>query len=327
MVASVLTFLGSSVVILRLHSDAQFYTAAKMNNTSSALQLYQVALPPEAAVVNIFVNIFVLVSNLLAVMTFRKLEKLYIQHYFMLGLIGSDFGALIVNLVSTVMLLTQEIWLTETMCFLLSLLNVLARGTTAMLHTCLSIDRGMAVAFPITYRNINLNVPHKLTVIGIIVISLLPGFSIYLSWIFKQSGVYFDAYIPYCLDKAGELGGAGEVIAMFYTIIMPFLIEVPLNSYVIWRISTMQGSNRTRTLNVVKAVLVTLGAYYLCWLPCGVWFVWNIANPHVPISGWFRFFALQILSLNSGMGCIIYYFMLPKFKETLHLLLTQCCKS
>ena len=117
-----ITFLGSLVVLLiRQHSDAQFYTAAKMNNTSSALQLYQVALPPEAAVVNNFVNIFVLVSNLLAVMTFRKLEKLHIQHYFMLGLIGSDFGALIVNLVSTVMLLTQEIWLTETMCFLLSL--------------------------------------------------------------------------------------------------------------------------------------------------------------------------------------------------------------
>ena len=74
----------------------------------------------------------------------------------------------------------------------------------------------MAVAFPITYRKINLNVTQKLTVIGIIVISLLPGFSFYLSWIFKQSGVYFDAYIPYCLDKAGELGGAGEVIAMFY---------------------------------------------------------------------------------------------------------------
>ena len=89
----------------------------------------------------------------------------------------------------------------------------------------------------------------------------------------------------------------------------------------------MQGTNKTRTWNAVKTVLVTLGAYYLCWLPCGVWFVWNIANPHVPISGWFCFLASQILSLNGGMGCIIYYFMLPKFKETLQLLLTQCCKS
>ena len=84
LVACVLTFRGSSVVLLiRLHSEAKFYTAAKMNNTSPTLQLYQVALPPESAVVNIFVNIFVLVSNLLAVMAFRKLEKLYIQHYFM----------------------------------------------------------------------------------------------------------------------------------------------------------------------------------------------------------------------------------------------------
>ena len=114
------------------------------------------------------------------------------------------------------MLLTQEIGLTETMCFLLSLLNVLACGMTSMLHTCLSINRWMAVAFPITYRNINLNIPHKLTVIGIIVIALLPWVFFSLSWIFKQIDVYFDAYIPYCLDKAGELGGAGEVIAMFY---------------------------------------------------------------------------------------------------------------
>ena len=76
-------FIGRSTHQTALSSDAQFYTAAKMNNTSSTLPLYQVALPPEAAVVNIFVNIFVLVSNLLAVMAFRKLEKLYIQHYFM----------------------------------------------------------------------------------------------------------------------------------------------------------------------------------------------------------------------------------------------------
>ena len=101
------------------------------------------------------------------------------------------------------MLLTQEIWLTETMCFLLSLLKALACGTTSMLHTCLSIDRWMAVAFPIAYRNINLNVPHKLTVIGIIVIALLPGFSIYLSWIFKQGGVYFDAYIHVPFRETG----------------------------------------------------------------------------------------------------------------------------
>ena len=85
---------------------------------------------------------------------------------------------------------------------------------------------------------------------------------------------------------------------MLYTIIIHFLIEVPLNTLIIWRISTMQGANQTSTWDAVTSVLVTIGTYYvLCWLPCGVWFVWDIANPHIPIVEWA---ALRYLLLHTS---------------------------
>ena len=93
----------------------------------------------------------------------------------------------------------------QDLCFLLPLLNILACGTTALLHTCLSIDQWMAVAFLITYSNLNLNIPHKLTMIGTILICIVPGFIFFMSWTFKQRSVYFDVYLPYCLDRARML--------------------------------------------------------------------------------------------------------------------------
>ena len=76
----------------------------------------------------------------------------------------------------------------------------------------------------------------------------------------------------------------------------------------------MQGANKTSTWDAVKSVLVTIGTYYLCWLPCGVWFVWNIANPFIPISGWFGLPASQSLFMNSGMGCAA-LFITPRFQS------------
>ena len=75
-----------------------------------------------------------------------------------------------------------------------------ACGTTALLHTFLSIDQRMAVAFSIAYRNLYLNIPHKLIMIGTILICIVPGLILFMSWTFKHPSVYFDAYSPYCQD-------------------------------------------------------------------------------------------------------------------------------
>ena len=48
----------------------------------------------------------------------------------------------------------------------------------------------------------------------------------------------------------------------------------------------MRSETRARTLKAVKTVLLTIGVYYLCWIPLGVWILWDLVSPDVdPLDG------------------------------------------
>ena len=76
-----------------------------------------------------------------------------------------------------------------------------ACGTTALLHTFLSIDQRIAVAFSITYRNLYLNIPHKLIMIGTILICIVPGLIFFMSW------TYILMLIHHTVKTVGEVIG------------------------------------------------------------------------------------------------------------------------
>ena len=113
----------------------------------------------------------------------------------------------------------------------------------------------------------------KLTLFLIISIYISPAMAYFLCLYFEQLTFYFDPYIAGCFDGQGEQENQGEamlVLALATVIILPCLIEVPLNIFIIWRIFKLQGSSRARTWRAVKTVLMTLLVYYGCWLLDGV---------------------------------------------------------
>ena len=298
-----------------------------MHNRTSQI-IYKVALPSEMAVVCATVDIFILLSNALTILTFRKLKDLKIQHYYMIGLIGSDLTILIVNTIATVFFILGEIRMTDTTCFLLGSLFVVAAAITAMIHTCFSIDRWVSVAYPTTYRNLSSSKKfHKLTIIVITMIHIIPWPLLFLTWYTEQVNFYFEPYVPFCIRESGEKGNVGVYVGLIIKLVLPCLIEVPSNTYIIWKITMLKGANKARTLKAVRTVLVTLGVYYICWLPMCVWTMWDIVSPNKGSPGWLRFSAIQILNVNSGMSFLIYYLTLQNFRETFLAMLSKCCRK
>ena len=157
----------------------------------------------------------------------------------------------------------------------------------------------------------------KFTVVVLIAIQVGQGLQQFVVWYFRQISYYFDPYVPYCIADYGDKGGAGLIMSLLMACVLPCLIELTLNAHIIHKIRRMRSTTRARTLKAVRTVLVSLGAYYLCWIPIGVRTVWDFISPHVHPPGWFNFLAVQVVILNSGMSGVIYYCTLPNFKETL----------
>ena len=291
-----------------------------MQNTTqtTATPLYQVALPPYMAVVCLALNIFILLSNTVVLVTFRKYKKPKVQHYYMLALVGTDLTVFVQNSALATILIRQDIRLTTPVCVILGSLAAFAATVTAMVHTCLSIDRWISVVYPIKYRNfVNSRNSRRFTIAVLVAIHIGQGLQQFLVWYFRQIRYYFDSYVPYCIADLGDKGGAGLIIALLMAIVLPCVIELTLNAHIIHKIRQMRSTTRVRTLKAVKTVLLTLGIYYLCWIPMGVWTVWDFISPHVHPPGWFNFLAVQVVALNSGISGVIYYYTLPNFKETL----------
>ena len=108
---------------------------------SPVTPLYQVALPPYVAIVCVAMNIFILLSNTIVIVTFRKFKNLKVQHYYMLALVGTDLTVFIQNSALATILIKQDIRLTTPVCVILGSLAAFAANMTALVHTCLSIDR------------------------------------------------------------------------------------------------------------------------------------------------------------------------------------------
>lgn len=277
-------------------------------------QLYKSALPTELAAVTIIVSVFILASNVFVLLTFRRMGKLALKHYYILGLVGSDIMMLAVMTSISVVSVLGEVCIPPWLCDVFGMATVGAE-ITALIHTAMSVDKFVSVKFPVGYRVFQANSRSRSIIIAIVLMSFI--FPTVLTFIFGQVELlnfYFDSHIPYCIMETGERGLGGILIITGVFIAIPMIVQTISNTYLVVRVSNLRGSNRDRLCKSIKTVITTLGVYYLCWTPIGIWLFWGMASDSQP-PGYYTFFATHIVVANSGMSFPIYFVTLPKFRE------------
>ena len=154
----------------------------------------------------------------------------------------------------------------------------------------------------------------KRIVIAIIIfIYILTCPLLYITWKFDQISFYFDTYVPYCIADVGRNGIWGLLLAAVLSIAIPCVIQVFTSIRILIRMATMPSVNRKRVIKAAKTVLITLAVYYVCWLPMGIWTIRDFVSDTHP-AGWYGYFAIQMLVLNSGMGFLIYFKTFKRFR-------------
>ena len=290
--------------------------------TSSGWTLYHISTSKEYSLICLSINIFIIVSNILVILVFSKMRKLQLQHYFMLGLVCSDLMIFFQNSIIIAFLVMGKVWMNDALCFTLGSASISAASATSLIHSAMAMDRWISITFPFEYGIFKQKPRSKKIVIATIIsIYIVPCALMYLTWQTNQVKFYFDIYVPYCIADVGEDGAWGLIVASVLSIAIPCVVQVFTNAAIIYKIAKADVVGRKRVFRAVRTVLTTLAVYYMCWLPMGVWTMWDFVSTTHPAGSpdWLGYFAVQMMVLNSGMCFLIYYNTLTRFKMTFQL--------
>ena len=204
----------------------------------------------------------------------------------MLGLVGADLTIFVQNSILVIFLVRGEVWMNETVCFVIGSIFITAVTATSLVHSAMSLDRGIAIQYPAKYMRIVDSVRMKRIVIAIIIfIYILTCPLLYITWKFDQISFYFDTYVPYCIADVGRNGIWGLLLAAVLSIAIPCVIQVFTSIRILIRMATMPSVNRKRVIKAAKTVLITLAVYYVCWLQMGNGQYGILYQTHIQLVG------------------------------------------
>lgn len=288
------------------------------------------SLPRELLAVYVPINLFILVSNVLVLLTFIRLfrrGKLEVQHFYLFGLVGTDFMTLVINAVSAVLLAKGDLQLTKEHCDALGIASTSFVSITAFIHCSMCLDRIALVQLPLKYNTWKKDPRFRLGAIIVIcccyVIPITVNLICRYAFMIDTGGFNFEPDMSDCVAHDSNANNKRFGLIMLSVLLLIMLIQLISCITVIWRVVKFTQVTRSQILKAVRVQMTTIGLFYLCFIPGAIWVGWQVDNSTGKPPKGFTFFAVEMIALNSGLSFCIYYTMLPEFKKTLKVLF-QC---
>lgn len=281
-------------------------------------KLYQISLPASAAILNMLVSLLTLVSNLLVIITFKRMRNLQPQHYLMTGLCAADLITSVMHFVSTAVLIRGHVWLTIRVCYTMGMLTYTCAGVTVCIHSALCLEKCLSVRKPLVHRRLATSTKRNYIIIGVmaacyilpLILNLIPAITD------DFTEFQFDPAFATCILNSSGLRFQ-TIFRSVLLILLPILIQLVTSILIVSKIRKLRGVTKQRTKRAIRTLVLTVGLFYLSWLPVLVYAVWMIIQPNSSGSDWSKYIISNIVASNSAMSFIIYIFTLPKFKITL----------
>ena len=270
---------------------------------------YKSAGPAWLIFLPLLVYLCVLAANILVLATFRKMAKLTTQHFFMIGLAVVDLLTLISNSVTIVTLGRGSVTMTGGICHSLAVLDITVTGVTTWTQSSMCIDKCFSIVQPISHRRFAQSRFMKRTIFGIILLNFICplGVASFCAGFDFIEVSFFEA-MPTCLFNPFSR----KLLIPWLFFAAPFVIEAITHVIILIKIYCM-GTERSKVLKAMKTVALTLGLYYVCWLPFLVYVLLRSLNICSECWRWLEFIGHNCIFLNSCLSLIIYYNTIPPF--------------
>ena len=294
------------------------------SNLSTA---YNESLPKALLAVYIPINVLILVTNILVILTFIRTYrngKFLLQHIYLVGLIGSDLITLTINSIGAGMLADGDVPLTLEACDALGNASTSMVCITVLIHCLMCVDRMIRIFAPFKYMEWNrpnrppARRPRYIATGAVIACFILPvTVSLICRYAFMVDtyGSHFEPDIPDCwIHESGTNDNYGWILVTGLGAAL--MLQMVTGVIVIRAVKGLQGINRKRLWKATRTTAATVGLFYFCWIPGCVWVALRVDDSTENPPRWFTFLSVEMVALNSGLSFFIYYNMLPKFNAT-----------
>lgn len=299
---------GTQFIVLTMAVD----TAVMETNWTS----YQTDLPAGISVVAIIIEIFILINVILVLFVFRRMRRLRMQHYFMVGLTFADLMTLIPHGLSAAILLNGSVILTKTLCDGIGLVWTMTFEVTACIHSIMCIEKCLSVISPLRHRNFTKTRISKLVSGASLTACFL------FPCLFNIAMIHLDVVqfefkkcIPSC-SLTNDGGAPSYEVTASVFILLPFVIQLVTHAIMFRMMSRMRAIKRKKIAQAKRTLLLTVIVYYFCWLPTLIQMAWVAVSDADP-PDLVTFVSAQLLMANSGVSSVIYMTTLPDFKVAL----------
>ena len=289
----------------------------------SAWIYYKATLPSELAILTAILLLMIIITNILTLITFRRMEPLPLINYSMGCLAVVDLLTVLPHIPGFVGIIQGYLVLTKDLCDVIVIANHSAVGATTWIHCAICIEKCFSILRPISHRMfikryppcriaISYTLLSTFLILGIMTSAVLTGFV----------KAVFDTAVATCMI---------HVDMNFFVIVGSTFIFIPLTIVFVTHmliLNELRKSNTARRKQIrraTKTVALTVGIYYLCWTPISVtciWWVLPSSERNPPAI--FEFVSPYFILANSTMNFFIYLSSIREFKAKFK---DMCCRK
>ena len=274
---------------------------------------YDSEAPRGLAVVNMTVYFSIVTTNILILVTFKRMRRVLLQHRLMICLAVVDLLTVLPQLPTMVTLWKGSLSLTKTLTNLISIgIHTLVSATT-WLHSAICIEKCCSILLPLRHKNFisKCNSLHVAIAVATIEITVIIAIMTASSF----SGYLNPIYEPFMAAWAFSGNKHYFIIVVLPFIVIPLIIALITHILMLNMVRKSGVRRRKRLFRAIRAVTVTVGIYYACWVPLSICIIWNSmfkSESHPQIILWIA--SAYVMKANSCMNFFIYFHNIPKFR-------------
>lgn len=287
-----------------------------LNN--STWTLHTSLLPTVIRVLQCVIFLLILVNNILVLTIFRKIKNKQTQHHFMIGLSFADLLTLLPYSTVIYTSLNGSIWLISELCDMIGIVFMASTSITSWIHSAMCVEKCFSILQPVKHRKFINSKGSLYFTVGSLIFFF--SFPFALSITLTHLGVKRIFFSPYVCCLAFDLDVVAMAVWGTLFLFMPMAIQI-VTHILILRVARANSRIRKArglrsNLKVMKAVFLTLGLYYCCWLPLIVGVILDTI-PGFKSPVWYEAVRVNTLVANSGMSFFIYASQLRIFRKQL----------
>ena len=256
--------------------------------------------------------LLIITTNSLTLITFRAMKSLTLQQYLICCLAFTDLMTGCIYLSHMIRIWSGNFWFNDEVCIIVTVVQFSLIGETVWIHIALCLEKCYSILKPLKHRQFTQKFKPKLFSISLSVGVFIVVVACYIVLIISR---FWQLTIDHKLGACIFVATRQYVIVAFMFTSVPLSIMFTTNVAILKELYKSEIQRKTRIRRALRVIVLTVGIFYLSFLPYSIWLILKAANISLPTE--LQIPAIQLVCANSAMNFFIYLYCFKDFRKQL----------